>query len=130
MKKLLFLMSFCLLAGGLFSQNLKSPNGNLELTFSVNQQGTPVYSLMYKGKSVVKPSKLGLALMGSETASFGAEIKKEKDPKTSLYDGFSIADVKNSTTDDTWQPVWGEKKNIRNHYNEMAVTLNQKETGR
>lgn len=130
MKKLLFLMSFCLLAGGLFSQNLKSPNGNLELIFSVNQQGTPVYSLMYKGKSVVKPSKLGLALMGSETASFGAEIKKEKDPKTSLYDGFSIADVKNSTTDDTWQPVWGEKKNIRNHYNEMAVTLNQKETGR
>ena len=97
------------------AQELKSPNGKLELRFTLQTGGTPVYTLDYKGKAVIKPSKLGLEL---------------KNDQKSLLDDFTIADTKTSFFDDSWKPVWGEVKFIRNHYNEMAVTLNQKETDR
>lgn len=130
MKKLTLALCYLFVMTIINAQELKSPNGNFELNFSLNKEGSPIYSLKYKGKSVINPSKLGLELTGNESAEFGAEIKKNKDPKTSLYDGFNISDVKNSSFDETWQPVWGETKDIRNHYNEMAVTLNQKSTDR
>lgn len=130
MKKIHMLLSFFLIVGMMMAQDLRSPNGNLEMNFSVDQQGTPVYTLKYKGKTVINPSKLGLALIGSEKVEFGSEINKEKDPQTSLYDGFGISEVQNSSFDETWEPVWGETKEIHNHYNEMAVTLNQKATDR
>ena len=90
-------------------EKITSPNGQIKLTFSVSAQGEPVYELSYKDKVVIKPSKLGLEL--------------KDDP--GLMSGFAIADVKTSTFDETWEPVWGEVKQIRNHYNEMAVTLKQ-----
>lgn len=130
MRKILLLLSIAFLSGTLFAQDLKSPNGELEMNFSLNEAGTPIYSLKYKGQTVVKPSQLGLELVGTEQAEFGTEINKEKDPQTSLYDGFDIADVQTSTFNETWEPVWGETKEIQNHYNEMAVTLNQKATDR
>ena len=101
---------FLCAAGMLKAQNLTSPNGELQMNFSVNAQGEPVYELSYKGRAVLKPSKLGLEL--------------KDDP--GLMSGFTIADVETSTFDETWKPVWGEESQIRNHYNEMAVTLNQK----
>lgn len=92
------------------AESITSPNGQLQLNFSVNSQGEPVYELFYKGKAVIKPSKLGLEL--------------KNDP--GLMNGFTLADTQTSTFDKTWEPVWGEVKQIRNHYNEMAVTLDQK----
>ena len=92
------------------AESITSPNGQLQLNFSVNDQGEPVYALFYKGKAVINPSKLGLEL--------------KNDP--GLMNGFTLADVKTVTLDETWEPVWGEVKKIRNHYNELAVTLNQK----
>ena len=92
------------------AESITSPNGQLQLNFSVNSQGEPVYELFYKGKAVIKPSKLGLEL--------------KNDP--GLMNGFTLADTQTSTFDETWEPVWGEVKSIRNHYNEMAVTLDQK----
>lgn len=130
MKKGILVLCCMLLTVITSAQELKSPNGNFVLNFTVNAEGTPVYSLSYKGKTVINPSKIGLALIGAERADFGSEIKKETKAATSLYDGFSVANVENSTLDETWQPVWGETKNIRNHYDEMAVTLNQKELDR
>jgi len=85
------------------------------MTFSLLSDGTPTYTLAYKNKAVVKTSKLGLEL---------------KNDKTSLLNAFSIADVKTSTFDETWKPVWGEVAQVRNHYNELAVTLYQKVTDR
>jgi hypothetical protein len=96
------------------AQELLSPNKNLVLKFSLQTGGIPTYALTYKGKDVIKPSKLGL------------ELKKGP----SLLNGFEVADTSTSSFDETWTPVWGEVKTIRNHYNEMAVTLNQKETNR
>lgn len=130
MKKILFIWGFCIIAGAIFSQEIKSPNKDFILNFKLDKNGTPIYSLSYKGKNVINPSKLGLELIGNESAEFGTEIEKKKDPKTSLYDGFNIVDIKNSTFDETWEPVWGETKFIRNHYNEMTVMLNQKEADR
>jgi hypothetical protein len=97
------------------AQELTSPNGKFILTFNLQPDGTPAYSLVYKSKAVIKPSKLGLEL---------------KDDKKSLLNDFTIVDTKTATFDETWKPVWGEVNAIRNHYNELAVTLNQKETNR
>ena len=106
---LCLLLSFSMGATAM-AESITSPDGQLKLDFSVNVQGEPVYELSYKGKGVIKPSKLGLEL--------------KNDP--GLMNGFTLADTQTSTFDETWEPVWGEVKQIRNHYNEMAVTLDQK----
>ena len=51
--------------------------------------------------------------------------KDQLDAKTNLMTGFKIKDTSTSTFDETWSPVWGEEKEIRNNYNELAVTLDQ-----
>ena len=116
MKKLF--LTLALLPLMAIAGNVKSPNGNIELKFSVDQAGRPIYEMSYKGRAVVKPSFLGLELAKDKHASAGMD---EKD----LMDDFSIVNEKVSEFDETWQPVWGETKNIRNHYNELAVTLQQ-----
>ena len=116
MKNLIFIALFLLaICGNSKAQQLKSPHGNFIMEFSLQQDGTPTYKLNYKNKEVVKSSKLGLEL---------------KNDKKSLLNDFTIVDTKTSTFDETWQTVWGEVNRIRNHYNELAVTLNQKETDR
>ena len=88
-----------------------SPNGNVQLTFDL-KEGVPYYSLTYKGQEVIKPSRLGLELVDD----------------VSLTNNFTTGKVERSTFDETWTPVWGESSTIRNHYNEMAVTLTQQKT--
>ena len=109
-KMAFLLLSLLLISTATMAESITSPNGLLKLSFTVNAQGEPVYELSYKNKEVIKPSKLGLEL--------------KNDP--GLMSGFTLADVKTGTFDETWEPVWGEVKSIRNHYNELAVTLDQK----
>ncbi len=97
------------------AQQIQSPNQKLQMEFSLQSDGTPSYSLNYKDKAVIKPSKLGLEL---------------KNDTKSLLNDFTIIDSKTSTFDQTWKPVWGEWSSINNHYNELAVTLIQKGTDR
>lgn len=97
------------------AQQLTSPNGELTMQFSLKEDGTPTYKLTYKNQEVIKESSLGFHL---------------KNDKKSLLDDFKITDTNTSTFDDTWQPVWGEVKEIRNHYNQLKVTLTQSETDR
>jgi len=115
MKKIfLCLLSLCaLFTLKANAQTLLSPNGQLQVLFSVDD-GIPTYQLSYKGKTVIKPSKMGLELFDSPD----------------LIHNFSIVDTQTSSFDETWTPVWGEESKIRNHYNEMAVTLQQKNTRR
>jgi len=116
MKKIIFCLSVCLTLFVLIhAQTLQSPGGKFTMVFSLETDGTPGYMLSYKGHVVIKPSKLGLEL---------------KNDKQSLLNGFEITRTDTSSFDETWKPVWGEVATIRNHYNEMAVTLSQKETGR
>ena len=111
---------------------LSSPDGNFEMQFSLNANGTPVYELAYKNQPVIKPSTLGLELK-KEDANKKTDFEwTEKvidqaalNAKANLHSGFEIKDTKTVSFDETWIPVWGEEKKIRNHYNELAVTLNQ-----
>ena len=108
-KKLFFLFSFLVSAPFVMrAEELKSPDGNLLMRFEVNGEGTPVYELTYKQKPVIKPSRLGLEIEGF-----------------SLRKAFTLKGVETATFDETWTPVWGEVKAIRNHYNEMTATLHQ-----
>ena len=109
MKKILFVIMAIVLAIPTMAIQLTSPNGNLVLSVELNGEGTPVYQLSYKGKTVVMPSRLGLELKNQE----------------GLMDGFVLKNSSTSTFDETWQPVWGETRDIRNHYNELFVELSQ-----
>ena len=100
---------------GVSAQELKSPNGNFKMKFALENNGTPTYQLFLKDKEVIKKSKLGL------------ELQKEK---KSLLDDFKIFGANESSFNETWKPVWGEETSIKNHYNELAVTLKQNETER
>lgn len=95
------------------AQNITSPDGELSLTFSLNE-GTPTYKVDYKGAPVILESRLGFYLNGAED----------------LLDGFTLLSSEQSTFDETWEPVWGEETAIRNHYNELLVHLEQKATAR
>src|SRR5690606_2580866 len=116
MKRIFLLtIAFLTLCTIAFTQQLQSPDKNFNLQFSLLQDGTPTYSLTYKNKEVVKPGKLGFFL---------------KNDEKSLLDSFTITDTKYVSNDDTWTPGWGELKEIRNHYNEIAFTLTQQGTER
>lgn len=140
MKKIISIsifIGFYLIFGTVKAQELKSPNGNLTLKFYLQGNGVPTYSLTYKGKDVIKPSKLGLELKDNSDShtdfndfSIKGNTDSQKEDKVSLLDGFQLTNSKTSSFDETWQPVWGEVKEIRNHYNELAVTLNQQSTDR
>src|SRR5574344_938773 len=105
------------------AQSVSSPNGNVIIKFSLTGNGKPTYEMTYKNREIIKPSHLGLELAKDKHASKGFK-------ETDLMDGFSIADTKTTTFDETWKPVWGETSKIRNNYKELAVTLNQKSSGR
>ena len=117
MKHRNFLLALLLLPMTAMATEVKSPNGNIVLNFTV-EDGRPTYTLSYKGREVVRPSHLGLELAKDKHASLGMN---ERD----LMTGFTLDKEETSSFDETWQPVWGETKDIRNHYNEYVATLSQ-----
>lgn len=125
MKKISLILSIFLFAlpSIMMGQTVKSPNGKVSVTFSLEQNGVPTYEMKYKGKTVIKPSHLGLELAKDKHASKGLE-------ETNLMDGFTKTNYKVSTFDETWTPVWGETKTIRNNYNELEVDLRQESSNR
>ena len=101
------------LAGRVHASEVTSPNGEMKLTFTL-RDSKPYYSVSFRGKPVIKPSCLGYELHNAEN----------------LLEGFTQTGEKTSTFDETWTPVWGENKTIRNHYKELLVGLIQEKTGR
>lgn len=101
------------LAGRVHASEVTSPNGEMKLTFTL-RDSKPYYSVSFRGKPVIKPSRLGYELHNAEN----------------LLEGFTQMGEKTSTFDETWTPVWGENKTIRNHYKELLVNLIQEKTGR
>ena len=106
MKKNLIIL--CMLAGvmKMSALSITSPDGQLVLDVTVDSKGTPVYTLDYKGKPVIKESRLGL-----------------RSDETAFLNGFHIVGTDTATVDRTWQPVWGEYSEIRDHFRELAVRL-------
>ena len=101
------------LAGRVHASEVTSPNGEMKLIFTL-RDSKPYYSVSFRGKPVIKPSRLGYELHNAEN----------------LLEGFTQTGEKTSTFDETWTPVWGENKTIRNHYKELLVNLIQEKTGR
>ena len=115
MKKFISVILVLMTVLGVSAQEFQSPNGNFKMSFSLGNDGTPMYQLFFKNKEVIKKSKLGL------------ELQKDK---KSLLNDFKVIDTKESTFNETWQTVWGEETQIQNHYNELAVKLKQNVTDR
>ena len=113
MKHSLFIVFFLCLGSFASAQQLTSPDGNLSLEFMEQADGVPAYRLDYKGKPVLTSGRLGL-------------LTEEAD----LTRGFKQTNLERASVDNYWNPVWGEYNRVRNHYNEMTVTLEQPETGR
>jgi hypothetical protein len=100
---------------GSMAQEFQSPNGSFKMIFALEKDGTPTYQLFFKNKEIIKKSKLGL------------ELQKDN---TSLVNDFELVNEVRNTFDETWKTVWGEESAIRNHYNELALTLKQNKTDR
>lgn len=113
MKKIITSLICCTLQIGI-AQQVLSPSKNITLDFSINEQGQPIYKVFYKGKTIIKPSKMGISV-------------KEG---VALATNFSITKTEQKTVDETWNPVLGEEATIRNHYNEAKFQLTQKETNK
>ena len=134
LKKLFAVMFAVCIFGSVSAHVLISPNGNYRMNFRIQEGGIPTYDLYYKGNLVIATSRLGFELMGGrEPIAFGTPIAVQtprQRPNVPFYNNFSIINVERSTTDYTWETVWGEERFIRNHYNELAITLQQAETDR
>ena len=115
---------------------LKSPSGNMEMTFQLTAEGTPQYALDYGDTKVILPSDLGFEFRGVLKAqklvynADGTISKEDREPCNSFYDGFAVESVETDSFDETWEPVWGEEAKIRNNYNELVVNLVQTSTER
>ena len=111
-----FLLTASLFLGLAFTLNaaeMASPNGAIKVNFELNN-GVPTYSVTFRGKMMIKPSRLGYELSGAEN----------------LLDGFTLLGQETARQDETWKPVWGENSEIRNHYTELLVKLVQPSTDR
>lgn len=114
-KKLISLFLFFMSATVLMAQSsLMSPDNNMLLKFKLDENGTPVYNLDYKGKAVIANSKMGFRLSSN----------------ISLSNDFEIVNVSSTSYNESWTPVWGQYKKIYDHHNEMLVSLKQHSTGR
>ena len=111
-------------------ETVYSPDRNIAVNFEV-KDGIPIYNVLFNGKEVIRDSRLGLELVSVKgNGEFNNFNNKQVVNQNSMLDGFTQLTARYSSFDETWQPVWGEESNIRNHYNEMAVTLHQDELGR
>ena len=115
MKSTIALIAVLLVSMSSTGQELNSPNSDLTMSFELLTDGTLTYTLHYKNKEVIAQSKLGLELVNEGM---------------SLRNGFKVSNIETNSFDETWTPVWGEQAEIRNHYNELAITLEQPEKDR
>ncbi len=99
-----------LVPAGASAAEISSPSGTVTVQADVID-GVPTYSVSYKGKTIVKPSRLGLQLADGPD----------------MTDGFKLTGTSTSSFDETWHPVWGENSSIRNNYNELLLTMDQPE---
>ncbi len=90
--------------------SIGSPNQAIRLTMQNSPSGEVTYQVRYKNKPVIEPSGVGIKLSR---------------PQVTL-NRFTITAIDSANVDDTWKPVWGEEIQIRNQYNELIVSLQDK----
>ena len=113
MKKVFTSLGLFFVSMTALAQSITSPDGNMVMNFHLSANKIPVYSLKYKGKDVIKESKMGFMVH----------------PSFQFYKGFRIIDSKETSSDTTWTPVWGQNSHIRDNHKELFVTLEQEHSG-
>lgn len=88
---------------------ISSPKNKNTIHFEL-VDGVPYYSVKHGNVDVISPSKMGFVFKNDDA----------------LISGFEVVETKTSTFDETWEQVWGEKRFIRNNYNQLTVTLQEK----
>ena len=110
---------------------LQSPDGKLEMTFQLTEEGTPQYALSYEGQDIILPSNLGFEFRGvlkAQKLGFekdGSISKTDREDCYSFAEGFVVDTVLVDSYYGTWNPVWGEESEIVENYNEILVKLTQ-----
>ena len=115
--------------------SLSSPDGTLQMEFTLDDEGVARYSLTADGTPILNPGRLGFELRGTVKAreidfDDPALPKSDSSPCYFFDRDFVVTGTDTCSFDETWSPVWGEESSIRNHYNELLVHLVQKETSR
>lgn len=95
------------------AQKMTSPDGNLTLDFHLTADKSPVYSLTYKGKTVIKESRMGFLVH----------------PSYDFSRNFRIVKTEEDSSDTTWNTVWGQNSVVRDNHKELFVALEQENTG-
>ncbi|WP_407271183.1 glycoside hydrolase family 97 protein [Radiobacillus sp. PE A8.2] len=90
---------------------VSSPNGKVKMDFVITDTGVPTYQLSYNETSIIKPSSLGFEFNSIEA----------------LESNFEIVEIATNEFNEMWKPVWGEKAEVKNHYNQLIVYLKEKE---
>ncbi|WP_350179130.1 glycoside hydrolase family 97 protein [Phaeodactylibacter sp.] len=88
---------------------ISSPNGDLQLQFTLNEEGSPVYWVKYKDAPILDTSALGFELTGAPA----------------LRTGFEMAEYSTRALNDTWEMPWGEQREVMNQYNELTVEVRE-----
>ncbi len=125
LRLLVLLLAFT--TGSLYGQSLTSPDGQVELYYSTDPFGTPTYRLVYHQQEVIKTSRLGFLLREREEFKFNEEAPADwaKGKVSDFTKGFVEVSRETTSLDETWSPVLGEESEIRNHYNELDILLEQ-----
>ena len=116
-----------------FSCSISSPDGLLTASVGLTPDGQPCYKLERDGAEVVKTSRLGFGLAkGTSSIEEDLVIKNNRkglkySGESDLCTGFSIIGTQTGSLDETWQPVWGEERDIRNNYNELLVLMGRED---
>lgn len=95
------------------SLQISSPDNQITVDFKLDQSGRITYAVSYLNQEIVLPSRMGFELR--ETYS----LTKLPDMKSD----FKILKADTSIVNETWNPVWGEEKSIRNNYKQVIISL-------
>ena len=87
-----------------------SPGNVLAVDLNTDGDGRALYSVTRLGEAVIAPARLGFILVDA--------------PK--LERNFTIGEPRMRSADETWELPWGERRFVRNRYNEMRVTLTER----
>ncbi|MFR9529025.1 MAG: glycoside hydrolase family 97 catalytic domain-containing protein [Rikenellaceae bacterium] len=103
---------------------LCSPSGDLKFTFSqqplASGEGTQMlYSVEYLGEEIVAGGKLGIELECEALQALPQDGTKAKFWGESL----TLASIDYTSTNNSWEPLYGERAVIEDNYNQMMLTF-------
>jgi alpha-glucosidase len=93
----------------IISIQLTSPNVKNKIVFNLIN-GIPTYNVVHGDKTILNNSNLGFVFKNND----------------SLNKHFEVLSFNETSFNETWEQVWGEKKFIQNNYKQLSVILQEK----